>query len=448
VAITTDFDGQPRFPNPGYPENLSYPATAPDVGADEFAGQPSFTCEQPNPGNTLSTFNNICWGKPIVLSLQTPPVGTGNTYQWQSSPDGAVYSNISGANASTYGLTPVTHAWYRCYIVCQNGNLSAYSNPIHIVFANEITSTNSPVERCGIGTVNLEAVASGGTVTWYTTETGGESIGTGSPFASPPITGSTTFWVGADDIAPQETVGRSAPAVTTGTTLSNYGLVFNALSDIVLNTVDVYPVSTAGNMNVAVYNSSQVLVAGPLAIPFPTGNGATPFTATLNFNVPQGTGYRLVITSMSGGSLVRESSSISYPYSSSNVSITHGATSLTGTTSTSYYWFYNIKATGGCQSVRVPVVADVVSPPDIMVSNDATVCNDIISELTVISNPSLFDLYVWSPVTHLFTDPGCTIPYTGTNSMTVYVRTNIADEYHYTCTEPIQRPSAPIPTRS
>ena len=37
VSITTDFDGQPRFPNTGYPNNPNCMATAPDIGADEFA---------------------------------------------------------------------------------------------------------------------------------------------------------------------------------------------------------------------------------------------------------------------------------------------------------------------------------------------------------------------------------------------------------------------------
>ena len=36
--ITSDIDGQPRYPNPGYPDHITYHATAPDVGADEFGG--------------------------------------------------------------------------------------------------------------------------------------------------------------------------------------------------------------------------------------------------------------------------------------------------------------------------------------------------------------------------------------------------------------------------
>ncbi len=56
--IDTDFDGDPRYPAPGYPNNLSHPAKAPDVGADEFAGIPY---ENPTAiiGNEYSDEDNI-----------------------------------------------------------------------------------------------------------------------------------------------------------------------------------------------------------------------------------------------------------------------------------------------------------------------------------------------------------------------------------------------------
>ncbi|MEI7661690.1 MAG: hypothetical protein WCK34_05825, partial [Bacteroidota bacterium] len=38
--INTDFDNDPRYPNAGFPVNLAYPPTAPDMGADEFGGIP------------------------------------------------------------------------------------------------------------------------------------------------------------------------------------------------------------------------------------------------------------------------------------------------------------------------------------------------------------------------------------------------------------------------
>ncbi|HPS65930.1 MAG TPA: hypothetical protein PK447_10180, partial [Ignavibacteria bacterium] len=39
-AIVDDYDGQPRYPNTGYPINPAHPPIAPDIGADEFAGIP------------------------------------------------------------------------------------------------------------------------------------------------------------------------------------------------------------------------------------------------------------------------------------------------------------------------------------------------------------------------------------------------------------------------
>lgn len=41
VVLTADIDGDARYPNAGYPLNASYPAVAPDMGADEFGGIPN-----------------------------------------------------------------------------------------------------------------------------------------------------------------------------------------------------------------------------------------------------------------------------------------------------------------------------------------------------------------------------------------------------------------------
>ncbi|HPI85215.1 MAG TPA: hypothetical protein PLR01_02495 [Bacteroidales bacterium] len=38
VNIIDDYDGNPRYPNAGYPDNANSPAAAPDIGADEFGG--------------------------------------------------------------------------------------------------------------------------------------------------------------------------------------------------------------------------------------------------------------------------------------------------------------------------------------------------------------------------------------------------------------------------
>ncbi len=57
VNITTDFDNQARYPNPGYPNNANpaYAASAPDVGADEFGGIP---LDITPPGIAYTPLNN------------------------------------------------------------------------------------------------------------------------------------------------------------------------------------------------------------------------------------------------------------------------------------------------------------------------------------------------------------------------------------------------------
>ena len=64
-AITTDFDGDARFPNVGYPDNATYPAVAPDLGADEFGGIPG---DNLAPAILFTPFTNTASTDPRVLT--------------------------------------------------------------------------------------------------------------------------------------------------------------------------------------------------------------------------------------------------------------------------------------------------------------------------------------------------------------------------------------------
>jgi hypothetical protein len=52
-----------------------------------------------------------------------------------------------------------------------------------------------PNSRCGEGTVSLSASGCNGTLNWYAAASGGSSIGTGSPFVTPSISTTTSFYV-------------------------------------------------------------------------------------------------------------------------------------------------------------------------------------------------------------------------------------------------------------
>ena len=91
----------------------------------------NFPCAgTPAPGNTLSTLASACPGTNFTLSLQNLTDGTGVTYQWQSSPDGTTWTNITGATNATYTTTLTAATYYRCNVTC-SGNTTA-SNPIQV----------------------------------------------------------------------------------------------------------------------------------------------------------------------------------------------------------------------------------------------------------------------------------------------------------------------------
>ncbi|MEI7726355.1 MAG: hypothetical protein WCK09_14700 [Bacteroidota bacterium] len=142
--VTNDFDLDLRWGETGYTGS----GTAPDIGADEFNGTGN-PCTMPVPGNTLATSANICQGQTITLSIQNSFSGSGYTFQWKSSTDNVVYTNITGATVSTYTFQPGSTGYYKCQVSC-NPNAAA-SNPIAIVVnpllpvSVAITATQNPV---------------------------------------------------------------------------------------------------------------------------------------------------------------------------------------------------------------------------------------------------------------------------------------------------------------
>ncbi len=103
-AITTDIDGDPRYPNTGYPENVLSPATAPDAGADEFGG-----LAPPPPSKTLNL---------VVLIEGLFDIGTATLKKTQESTDGAItFDKFPGNTVDTISvlLANATSPWAYVY---------------------------------------------------------------------------------------------------------------------------------------------------------------------------------------------------------------------------------------------------------------------------------------------------------------------------------------------
>jgi hypothetical protein len=90
------------------------------------------------------------------------------TYQWQSSPDGTTWTNISGAVSSTY-TTPVlnTSTHYRVVVGASgSGCNSVNSNAAIIsVVAQQIVNISGNQTICSGGTATFTATVSGGSGT-------------------------------------------------------------------------------------------------------------------------------------------------------------------------------------------------------------------------------------------------------------------------------------------
>ena len=154
----------------------------------------------------------LCGTQGTTITMSTIYDQSGITLIWQSSPDGTTYTDITGANSSTYNVPSVTGTiWYRLVAICSNGNLSTPSQPV------QITQT-SPVCYCEITfSSDVEPITS-------------VSFSTLTNTSSPEINGSDELEDFTNLDAPVVVPGQSYPITlmgnTGGATFTNYFTVF------------------------------------------------------------------------------------------------------------------------------------------------------------------------------------------------------------------------------
>jgi hypothetical protein len=469
-GITTDYASSIRHGNTGYTGN----GTAPDIGAWELEGLPSYTCAAPSPGNTISSVNNLCLGNSVTLSLQNMSTGTGNTYQWQSSTNGTTYANISGANNSTFTVTPIASLYYQCVVTCQAGPTSATSTPIQITFSNSVLTATDTV-RCGTGSVNLRATGSvGTTLRWYNNITGGSVLSSGSVY-SPTISSTTTYYVGAEGISNgDQSIGTGA---TTSATYSNpfYSAWSNIHTQHIVRASELLAAGFGpGDINSVSLNVTSAGTLPMIDLSVKIGTTADTSMGTFKNNAS----FQTVFTSSSflpvvGANVLNFNSPFNWDGTSNIVlEFCHGNSASTSTMSrtitadnTSYVssikthisaataaaticpdlttnlLTYSVRPTftfNGqlvCSSPRRAVTATVNTAPTLNISNDTTLCQNQVYPISVTSNTADFNSFTWSPQANLYTDMAATIPYVaGVSATTVYVKSATPGTVNFVCT--------------
>ncbi len=353
----------------------------------------------PTPGNTVSTNAYACSGASFVLSLQNTVIGSGISYQWQSSTDGfANWANISGAISATHTRTQTQTTYYRCLVDC-SGN-TGISSPIQI--SSEAASLpfnerfNTPLSRPGCwseqitsgidNTTHIQYVASSTSPTANPAEGSGMvkyntySINSGvqKRLQSPPISTVSMENIKLSYKWYHNTTGPSwndrmqVQYSLNGTTWTNVGVEIlrygNAtgwylkeleLPNIVEGVSQIYLGFLFISANGYNMYLDDVKVSGDFvcqaeieSVSDGSGCGSIELSAVTN----DGNGYDINW----------------YSNETSNDIIHTGSIFMTDMTNTTT--FYVAASTGSCESSRVPVIATILAAPILNSHHPVSVC--------------------------------------------------------------------------
>ncbi len=99
----------------------------------------------PSPGYIISTYTEACPTTTVNIANETS-YDAGVTYQWQSSPDSATWTNIAGATIASYNFTGLAATtYYRCQNTCTYSGLSVNSAGFKITYMTTCCTGTPPI---------------------------------------------------------------------------------------------------------------------------------------------------------------------------------------------------------------------------------------------------------------------------------------------------------------
>jgi len=169
-----------------------------------FSAAPTNPCGEYTYGESEEFLVDI-----VCLSLPSAPTttggsrcGTGTVSLSATSCPGTLNWYDVSAGGTSLGttspfITPSISATTTYYVDCTVNACTSASRSSAIATLTSLPSapTTTGGSRCGTGTVSLSATSCAGTLNWYDASTGGTSLGTTSPFITPSISATTTYYV-------------------------------------------------------------------------------------------------------------------------------------------------------------------------------------------------------------------------------------------------------------
>ncbi|MFN3874808.1 MAG: S8 family serine peptidase [Flavobacteriales bacterium] len=293
------------------------------------------------PSIAASGYPTFCAGTPFTLTSSIP-----DNLTWST---GETTATIAPLQSGEY---TVTH---------DNGCFSLTSAPISVtVIEAPPPPSAGDVQLPAPGPATL--TATGSNITWYASPSGGAPIGTGSPWETPPVSATTTFWcTSANTNDAPSAFGAKTDNTANGQyhTNTNNWQVFTANQLFVIRSVKVYA-NSAGNRTIALVDqAANVIQQGVFNIP----EGES--RVSINFTVPGPGTYGLRLLGSNVG-LWRDGvgSAQSYPYPLGGFGSVTTSTATGGNGTVYYYFFYDWEVglpLVSCESERVPVTVELAT---------------------------------------------------------------------------------------
>ena len=349
--------------------------------------------------------NNNVIAVPVTLSNQTVP----------GSPVANIFANKPGTilpgenitltatagsaylwspgNATTQSITVNTGGNYTCTVTNYCGTATSSPFIVSVLPAAPLPVATGASICSGTSALLTATNGGNGTMKWYNTVSATVPLTTGGSYTTPNLTSTTTYYVENEVTTTGATnhVGPLANTIGSGayqtTSPSNpWYLQFDAVSDITLQTVKVYSSTTGNRTFILQDRASTQLRSQTINIPSIGAN-----VITLNWNIPAGDGYKLLISGTPN--LYYNTSGVTYPY------LVSGVCKITGSYSghSNYPFFYDLVVKSPdlvAKSGRVPVTATVTSTITVNASaSQNTICNG----QSVTLSATGANTYSWNP---------------------------------------------------
>lgn len=131
---------------------------------------PSPCTNPPTAGISMVNPASVCPGGTFFLSLAGNSTGTGQTYQWQSSPNNITFTNIPGATSDTLTTTASSSTYYRCVVTC---GTSANASSVQVTMLTLTAGTASgPSTAIGNQVKTYFLTGNNGNITWQSSSDG------------------------------------------------------------------------------------------------------------------------------------------------------------------------------------------------------------------------------------------------------------------------------------